>query len=151
MTGNADCFYQPHAAKLDGIRIEQSFAFRRASAVMAPPVHHAYEMPRLTKTPWELERYKRNSIWRRTPNEALFPRRIFEQLPRSVYDCILTQLELIYFSQNQPCPACYLRDLRSLSLTSRAWDRATTLQMYVFFLSRCRIYLWHVLECCNFT
>jgi hypothetical protein len=120
--------------KLDGARIEQSYAFRKASAVMMPPAHAIYEIPRLTKTPWEMERYKRNSIWRRTPNETLFPRRVFEQLPREVYDCVLTQLELIHLSQNQPCPACYMKDLHSLSLTSRAWDRAATLHMYVSFL-----------------
>lgn len=95
------------------------------------PYSDLYEIPRLTKTPWELERHKRNSVWKRIPNEALMPHRMFEQLPREIYDSILKHLELLHFSQPQPCPACYLKDLCSLSLTSRAWDRAAALQMYV--------------------
>ncbi|KAF2473485.1 uncharacterized protein BDR25DRAFT_341529 [Lindgomyces ingoldianus] len=89
-----------------------------------------FEIPRLTKTPWELERNKKNPVWRRSRPEYLFPAHVFKKLPREVYDCILEQLECLHFGQNQACSSCYLKDLYNLSLTSRAWDRAATLQLY---------------------
>lgn len=52
------------------------------------------------------------------------------ELPREIYDCIVSQLEHIHLQQDQGCPTCYLHDLYSLSLASRAWDKAATLQMY---------------------
>ncbi|OAG08107.1 uncharacterized protein CC84DRAFT_1086404 [Paraphaeosphaeria sporulosa] len=92
--------------------------------------YDTYEIPRLTRTPWEVERYKRNSVWKRAPQEAQLPQHVFKNLPREVYDCVLEWLELQYFGKDQHCPPCYLRDLCSLSLTSRAWDRAATIQLY---------------------
>ncbi|KAJ8114193.1 hypothetical protein OPT61_g3873 [Boeremia exigua] len=89
-----------------------------------------YNVPHLTKTPWEVERYKKNSTWRRSGPEKEFPVRVFKNLPREVYDCIVAQLEEIHLQQEQACPSCYLKDLHSLSLTNRNWDRAATLQMY---------------------
>lgn len=59
-----------------------------------------------------------------------FPASVFRNLPREVYDCIVEQLEQLYSHEDQRNTACYLRDLSNLSLTSRAWDRAATLQMY---------------------
>jgi hypothetical protein len=91
-----------------------------------------YEVPCLTKTPWEAERHRRNSVWNRTSHEARLSHRVFKNLPREVYDCILEWLELQHFGNQQYCPSCHLRDLCSLSLTSRAWDRAATIQLYVF-------------------
>lgn len=88
------------------------------------------DVPHLTKTPWEIERYKRNSTWRRSGPEREFPARIFQILPREIYDCVAAQLEALHLQQDRVCLACYLKDLHSLSLTSRAWDRAATLQMY---------------------
>ncbi|KAF2111691.1 hypothetical protein BDV96DRAFT_498801 [Lophiotrema nucula] len=98
----------------------------------ASPIARAHEIPHLTKTPWELDRNKRNSIWRRTKleHENVFPTHFFKKLPREVYDCIVGQLEQLHFESDQSCPSCYLRDMHSLMLTSRAWDRAATLQMY---------------------
>ncbi|KAF1978625.1 hypothetical protein BU23DRAFT_595770 [Bimuria novae-zelandiae CBS 107.79] len=127
-----DPTYHSHGAQFDSARINQSIAFRRASLATSSRgrAYDGYEIPRLTKTPWELERYKRNSLWKRTPNDARLPQHVFKTLPREVYDCILEQLELIHLGQHQPCPSCYLKDLCSLSLTSRAWARSTTLQMY---------------------
>ncbi|KAI4955195.1 hypothetical protein J4E91_001053 [Alternaria rosae] len=55
---------------------------------------------------------------------------MFKKLPREVYDCILAQLDLIYQDHNQACTSCYLGDLHSLSLTSRAWDKAASAVMY---------------------
>lgn len=94
-----------------------------------------YDIPHLTRTPWELERKKKNSVWRRTRVEQehghVLPASVFKHLPREVYDCIVDQLEQLHLGQGQSCPPCYLKDLHSLSLTSRAWDRATTLRLYV--------------------
>ncbi|KAF2191067.1 hypothetical protein K469DRAFT_746509 [Zopfia rhizophila CBS 207.26] len=89
------------------------------------------EVPHLTKTPWELERHKRSSRWHRSkPAEYVFPAHVFKTLPREVYDCIVEQLEYLYLGQNQSCPSCYMKDLCNLALTSRAWDRAATAQLY---------------------
>ncbi|KAF1365330.1 hypothetical protein EJ07DRAFT_75800, partial [Lizonia empirigonia] len=55
---------------------------------------------------------------------------IFKRLPREVYECIVAQLDQVHLQDDQACQPCYLRDLHSLALTSRAWDRAATLQMY---------------------
>lgn len=89
-----------------------------------------FEVPRLTQTPWERERYKKNSPWRRSKSEYIFPAEIFKRLPREVYDCVVDQLEQLYIEKDQSCP-CYLNDLFNLSLTSRAWDRAATFKLYV--------------------
>ena len=88
-----------------------------------------YEIPHLTKTPWELERRRRNSTWRRTRTVVSIPTKAFKNLPREVYDCIIVQLERLHFVGSHSCTSCYLNDLYSLCLTSRAWDRAATLQM----------------------
>lgn len=88
------------------------------------------DIPHLTKTPWEVERYKRNSAWKRSAPETELPARAFKHLPREVYDCIVAQLEQIHLQKDQACPSCYLKDLYSLALTSRAWDKAATMQMY---------------------
>ncbi|KAH6616558.1 hypothetical protein C7974DRAFT_47172 [Boeremia exigua] len=88
-----------------------------------------YDIPRLTKTPWEIERHRRNTTWKRAGPDKKLPAFVFKNLPRGVFDCIVAQLEEIHL-QKQPCVSCYLKDLHSLSLTSRAWDRAATLQMY---------------------
>ena len=93
--------------------------------------YDTYDIPRLTRTPWEVERYKRTSVWERTPHEPHLSQHVFKNLPREVYDCILQWLELQYLEGRQRCPPCYLRDLCSLSLVSRAWDRAATTQLYV--------------------
>lgn len=126
--------YRSQSVKFNTTRMNQSMAFRKASLAPPPPrpTHDTCHVPRLIKTPWELERHKRQrSAWKRAPNEALLPQHVFQNLPREVYDCILKQLEQLYFAQDQPCPSCYLKDLCSLSLTSRRWERATTLHMYV--------------------
>ena len=50
---------------------------------------------------------------------------VFKGLPPSIYDCILQQLKILHNEQYmQSCATCYQRDLHSLALTSRAWDRA---------------------------
>ncbi|KAF2644830.1 hypothetical protein P280DRAFT_391358 [Massarina eburnea CBS 473.64] len=88
------------------------------------------DAPRLIPTPWELERHKKGLTRKRTRLPRQLPARIFKTLPREVYDCIVEQLEQVHLGQDQSCPSCYLRDMYNLSLTSRAWDRATTSQLY---------------------
>lgn len=53
------------------------------------------------------------------------PRVYFQNLPPEVYDCILQQLRVSHEDPwLQSCQTCYMRDLCSLSMTSRAWDKA---------------------------
>ncbi|KAF2633676.1 hypothetical protein BU25DRAFT_10778 [Macroventuria anomochaeta] len=121
------------ACNWESMDLKPSSARASASAARGlaqPTKPQDHDVPLLTKTPWEVERYKRNSTWRRSGLQAEFPAHIFKTLPREVYNCIVAQLEQIHLQQDQACPSCYLHDLHSLSLTSRAWDRAATLQMY---------------------
>lgn len=57
--------------------------------------------------------------------------RIFQMLPREVFDCVLQQLEVLHFGKGaQSCTTCYLRDLYNLALTSRKWDKAARSKLY---------------------
>lgn len=48
-----------------------------------------------------------------------------KHLPQEVYDCVLTQLQLLHLSPTADgCLTCSMRDLHSLALTNRAWERA---------------------------
>lgn len=48
-----------------------------------------------------------------------------KHLPLEVYECILIQLQLLHVGgHGEGCLTCYMRDLYSLSLTSRGWERA---------------------------
>ncbi|KAH6545739.1 hypothetical protein HBI81_008770 [Parastagonospora nodorum] len=90
------------------------------------PVWH--ETPHITKTSWwGLERHRRQ---RPETAKSRLPANMFRHLPREIYDCIIAQLEIIHLDQERPCSACNLRDLHSLSLVSRAWDKATVTPMY---------------------
>lgn len=47
------------------------------------------------------------------------------RLPSEVYDCILDQLQLLHTTPYaEGCTTCYMRDLYSLTLTSRVWEKA---------------------------
>ena len=95
--------------------------------------------PKLVKTPWEADskRPVRQDIFTVTPFAARpstarpatakpLSARFFQDLPREVYDCVLRQLEISHFSHPLGvCLSCYLSDLASLSLTSRAWARSS--------------------------
>lgn len=53
------------------------------------------------------------------------PPPVFQRLPPEIYDCILQLLkEFHYDSSSASCQTCYLKDLCSLGLTSRVWDRS---------------------------
>lgn len=46
-------------------------------------------------------------------------------LPQEAYDCILSHLKYSHLASNcEGCLTCYMRDLYSLALTSRAWEKA---------------------------
>lgn len=50
---------------------------------------------------------------------------IFKRLPPEVYDCILRHLELEHTGAHKSgCLTCFQRDLHSLALTNRAWEKA---------------------------
>jgi hypothetical protein len=97
--------------------------------------------PKLVKTPWEADRSKDRKAFQRQfpPATVLAPRpvtpkalpsRFFQDLPKEVYDCILRQLENVHFCHAAGvCVSCYLSDITSLSLTSRAWERASRQQL----------------------
>ena len=55
-----------------------------------------------------------------------FANGFFHNLSSRVYTCILRQLTITHNSTfPDSCHSCYVRDLCSLALTSRAWDRET--------------------------
>ncbi|EER37205.1 conserved hypothetical protein [Histoplasma capsulatum var. duboisii H88] len=52
-------------------------------------------------------------------------------LPQEVYDCILSHLQCSHLAPHcQGCITCYMRDLYSLALTSRAWEKAVRGKLY---------------------
>ena len=58
------------------------------------------------------------------------PPPLFKRLPQEIYDCILQHLANVHLSvSSTSCATCYMRDLCSLALTSRAWDRAVRTQL----------------------
>lgn len=100
----------------------------RSTLAAGKPVYTGWHEPHLTKTPWELERHKKS--WRRSRVlEVQSPVKVFKELPKEVYGCIVEQLERMHLNQNQACSSCYLNDLYSLALVSRAWDKAVTSRM----------------------
>ncbi|TID25210.1 hypothetical protein E6O75_ATG04415 [Venturia nashicola] len=90
------------------------------------------DVPKLVKTPWEVERSKRSYVPRlRRPAARTLPSRFFEKLPEEVYQCIVAQLEESYFSDEfGTCTTCYMKDLHSLMLTSRDWERVSRRKLY---------------------
>ena len=58
------------------------------------------------------------------------PPPFFQRLPPEVYDCILWELREFHDNPSSlSCQTCYLRDLCSLALTSRAWDKAVRVRL----------------------
>lgn len=68
------------------------------------------------------------SSWRQCDSAASLDKilePVFKRLPQEVYDNILSQLELLHTGSHQNgCLTCFQRDLHSLSLTSRVWEKA---------------------------
>ena len=60
------------------------------------------------------------------------PPPVFQRLPSEIYDCILRKLREFHENPSSlSCQTCYLRDLCSLALTSRAWDKAVRVRLLV--------------------
>ncbi|KAI9934210.1 hypothetical protein ASPWEDRAFT_26108 [Aspergillus wentii DTO 134E9] len=57
---------------------------------------------------------------------------VFKRVPQEVYDVILDQLQLLHTTSHQSsgCLTCYQRDLHSLSLTCRPWEKAVRAKLY---------------------
>lgn len=79
-------------------------------------------VPTLVKTRTELERSPRPlSAWKRPPPPAPSrPRHAAIVLPADIYDCIFS-----FLASGLSGPAARVRALYNLSLTCRAWDRAS--------------------------
>lgn len=94
------------------------------------------DIPRLVKTPWEADRSMRAAVprstgTRRPVTSRSLPERIFRELPDAVYECIVAQLQQLYFSDAAgTCISCYTRDLYNIALTSHTWYRAARRQLY---------------------
>ncbi|KAK2871688.1 hypothetical protein FQN49_002938 [Arthroderma sp. PD_2] len=60
------------------------------------------------------------------------PMQVFtNRLPDEVYECILTHLWSLHVSScTEGCLTCYMRDLYSLSLTDRGWEKAVRGKLY---------------------
>lgn len=110
----------------------------RASSISSYTTVSSYgymdDIPKLVKTPWEAERSTKPYVQRsRRPATRNFPSRFFEKLPDEVYQCIVAQLEESYFSDRfGTCTTCYMKDLHSLTLTSRGWERSSRRKLYVY-------------------
>lgn len=60
------------------------------------------------------------------------PESAFKHVPQEVYDAILNQLQLLHCGPHQSgCVTCFQRDLHSLSLTCRSWEKAVRAKLYV--------------------
>ena len=61
---------------------------------------------------------------------------VFKKLPAEVVGCIVSQLEAAHMEEGTP--QSFVKDLHSLSLTSRVWDRHVRQHLYVSCASRRR-------------
>lgn len=87
--------------------------------------------PTLTRTPWEWERGRPGSAWSRGADRVSnLPRRIFAQLPREIYQCIVEHVEGVHtIGQTVDVPALR-HDLRSLCLVNKRWHRVARDHLY---------------------
>jgi hypothetical protein len=67
----------------------------------------------------------RNPISKNRPTKPSPSGPFFKRVPPKIYDCILNQLQDLHMDPSQfSCLTCFQRDLHSLALTSRAWEKA---------------------------
>ncbi|KAK5137485.1 hypothetical protein LTR08_008463 [Meristemomyces frigidus] len=86
--------------------------------------------PTLVRTPWELERaHGRPRHSHRTPARPP-PQRVFEQLPREIYHCILDHLESLHATSATVDVRGRQRDLRALLLVGKRWHRVAREYLY---------------------
>ena len=85
----------------------------------------AYTCSSTPTSPGSLSSHHSNSTSQLRAQWKPPPRALFQNLPPEVYDCILQQLRVFHEDpRSQSCQTCHMRDLCSLSMTSRAWDKA---------------------------
>ncbi|TKA71316.1 hypothetical protein B0A55_07133 [Friedmanniomyces simplex] len=90
-------------------------------------------VPHLVRTPWESERrMSRRPQSQRLPVKDMrpLPRRIFEQLPREIYHCILDHLETQHTARATVDVLGLQSSLKALLLVNRRWHRAAREHMY---------------------
>ena len=63
------------------------------------------DIPRLVKTPWEADRTMRATMPRSTARNRpatsrSLPERFFREMPDEIYECIVAQLQVLYFSDS---------------------------------------------------
>ncbi|KAF2167866.1 hypothetical protein M409DRAFT_22014 [Zasmidium cellare ATCC 36951] len=87
--------------------------------------------PTLVRTPWEWERGRPNSQWSRGSDRlSNLPKKIFAQLPREIYQCIVEHVEGVHtVGQTVDVPALR-HDLRSLCLVDKRWHRVARDHLY---------------------
>ena len=110
--------------------LSSHLSHRSSATSYASSYHSEYNfdtVPKLTKTPWELSRsrgpFTARSGTSRSPDQLEpLPAHIFENMPDEIYKCIVQQLETVHKTKSMDlCPACFMRDLFSLCLTSKPW------------------------------
>ncbi|KAK0897793.1 hypothetical protein LTR91_021019 [Friedmanniomyces endolithicus] len=98
-----------------------------------PGNHNFDTVPHLVRTPWESERrLSRRPQSQRLPlvDQRPLPRRIFEQLPREIYHCILDHLETQHTIRTSVDVLGLQSSLKALLLVNRRWHRAAREHMY---------------------
>jgi len=58
---------------------------------------------------------------------------VFRKLPAEVVGCIVSHLEIAHMEE-KGTPQSFVKDLHSLSLTSRVWDRHVRQHLYVYYV-----------------
>ena len=90
-------------------------------------------VPTLVRTPWEIDRSRRTLLRRlRTADSQHkpLPRRVFESLPREIYDCILDQLETLHSTRSTRNAVALRADTRALLFVDKRWHRVAREHLY---------------------
>jgi hypothetical protein len=99
------------------------------------PGRIAFEnVPTLVQTPWELQRHHhRRPRSQRIPlvDWRPLPERIFQQLPREIYHCIVDHLETLHQRRGTGVDVVSLQtDLKALMLVNKRWHRVAREHLY---------------------
>ena len=108
---------------------DSSSQSRNSSIVSVPSTITSISLPAVPKNTYTVEIIAHRE---RRPRRTRLAARVFRNLPISIYENIARQLKAIHTGPlSQSCHTCYLRDLCSLSLTSRAWDKVVVRKLLV--------------------
>jgi hypothetical protein len=109
---------------LNSITSTPSWRSSNGSVVSAYTIPTLYSPPRTAPTSVRSSYRSSNAMSLVRPSSKVqIP--VWKRLPQEVYECIFDQLEALHADPLSPsCATCYLRDLHSLALTSRGWDKA---------------------------